>query len=149
MVLILKDQMNACALFDNVRPTPFYLNIGDEAPPRYIYAQNWKIRSNPRFNVSLYNSGTDQRTASLEEVLCDFDEGSDLISVKDLTCIFQKCKNMKCSACSDRAFLLVCGNGLDAYGLLGNYIVPMFVECGSVPDALQVFSRLVSPNEFS
>ena len=45
--------------------------------------------------------------------------------------------------------MLVCGNGLDAYGLLGNYIVPMFVECDNLPKARQVLWRLIDRDEYS
>eukprot|EP00250_Pteridium_aquilinum_P000305 c10333_g1_i1 orf=336-1199(+) len=43
----------------------------------------------------------------------------------------------------------VCAFGLEYDNALGNYLVPMFVGCGSVADAHQVFCKLACPNEYS
>ncbi|MCO5607482.1 hypothetical protein L7F22_061678 [Adiantum nelumboides] len=60
----------------------------------------------------------------------------------------------KCRKCKDldgakHIYLQMRNNGLETHPILGNYMVPMFVECGSTVNALEVFEKLACRNVFS
>ena len=94
----------------------------------------------------LQNQGPDTiMTMSLEEVLVSLDWKKS--SVKDLASVCQKCRNQKSLVHAKSIYMHVRSNGLSED--LGNYIVPMFVECGSLCDAQHAFDKLIHKNEFS
>eukprot|EP00250_Pteridium_aquilinum_P000107 c10125_g1_i1 orf=2-898(-) len=74
------------------------------------------------------------------------DEG---FAVEDLIGILQKCRKQRDIVCARKFYTHMCSNGLGAHTRLGNFLVPMLVECGSVHDAQQVFHKLIDQNEFS
>ncbi|KAH7440185.1 hypothetical protein KP509_04G095300 [Ceratopteris richardii] len=43
----------------------------------------------------------------------------------------------------------LCAVGLETHEAVGNHVIPMFIDCGSLPDALRVFNYLLFPNEVS
>ncbi|KAI5068765.1 hypothetical protein GOP47_0017110, partial [Adiantum capillus-veneris] len=51
------------------------------------------------------------------------------------------CRSSKCLVSAHRMHLSICSNGLESYGCIGNHVVPMFVDCGSIIDAHQAFNR--------
>lgn len=70
-------------------------------------------------------------------------------SARDLINILQKCRKERDIECAQRIYTHMCSNGLESYTRLGNFLVPMLVECGSVVYAEQVFHKLIDQNEFS
>ena len=70
-------------------------------------------------------------------------------SVENLTCILRKCRKHKNPASSLRLHAYLRKTGLEVHHSLGNYLVPMLVEVGSLCDAQHVFDRLVDRNEYS
>lgn len=57
------------------------------------------------------------------------------------------CRSSKSLIFARHAHISICNNGLEGYCSLGNHLVPMFVDCGSVLDAQQAFNRLYERNE--
>jgi pentatricopeptide repeat protein len=76
-------------------------------------------------------------------------KGADLPSIETSISILQRCRKKKCLVYAKRAHLLMCRNGLDSNPVLGNFLVPMFVECGSVIDGKRIFRSLLVRNEHS
>eukprot|EP00250_Pteridium_aquilinum_P014600 c22087_g1_i1 orf=558-3443(+) len=74
---------------------------------------------------------------------------SGLPSIEDLICISQQCRRERCLAHAMSAYALTCDCGLEAHEALGNYLVPMFVDCGSVLNAQQLFNKLLYCNDCS
>lgn len=85
---------------------------------------------------------TEQAVALLEEKLKP-------PSMDSLVCILQKCRKKRSLAYARRTHRYLCKNKMETQRMLGNYLVPMFVDCGGLDDAQQVFNKLVHRNEFS
>lgn len=77
------------------------------------------------------------------------DRVTELPSVETLVCTLQQYRKEKNLAHATRLHTNLCAHGLEAHPELGNYLVPMFVECRSVFDAHRVFHRLVRRKEYS
>lgn len=86
---------------------------------------------------------------SLQDAFSFLDVMSGLPSIEDLICISQKCRHEKCTTHAMSAYALVCDHGLEAHKALGNYLVPMFIDCGSVLIAQQLFNKLSYCNDCS
>lgn len=59
------------------------------------------------------------------------------------------CRKERNLPLAKHAHLQILTNGLETNQPLGNFIVPMFVDCGSMLDAQKVFDKLLQPNEHS
>lgn len=70
-------------------------------------------------------------------------------SMEDFVSILHESRELKNLDYARALHMHACAFGLDCDILLGNYLVPMFVGCGSVSDAHRVFCKLACPNEFS
>ena len=70
-------------------------------------------------------------------------------SVEDFIHALQQCRRTKNLLAAKYVHTLVCSRGLEAHGSIGNYLVPVFVECNGISQARQVFERSVHVNEFS
>eukprot|EP00250_Pteridium_aquilinum_P012510 c20768_g1_i1 orf=2-967(-) len=86
---------------------------------------------------------------SLEEALVSSKHTGELPSVESFICMLQKCRERKDLAFARRLHLHICDNGLEALTVLGDHLVPMFVECGSFSKAEFLFYTLCQPNECS
>eukprot|EP00250_Pteridium_aquilinum_P018530 c24122_g11_i1 orf=1047-1892(+) len=75
--------------------------------------------------------------------------GTELPLLDTVVVALQKCRKEKNLLHAKQAHLQMHTNGLETHLMLGNYLVPMFVNCGSMSDAQQVFNRLRQPNEHS
>lgn len=66
-------------------------------------------------------------------------------------CVFllQKCKRRGSLAIAARMYAHICNNGLEAHGILGSYIVAMFVHSSNLLMAQQAYNRLFHHNEYS
>lgn len=71
------------------------------------------------------------------------------LCVVNFVSILQKCKKEKNLAYVKSIYDEICESGLEANTAVGNHLVPAFVECGGIPDALQFFNKLVQPNSCS
>lgn len=69
--------------------------------------------------------------------------------MESLICILQGCRKKKKLVYAKHVHACVCNNGLETRGQLENYLVPLFVECGSMLDAQRAFHRLANRNEYS
>ncbi|KAI5081248.1 hypothetical protein GOP47_0004431 [Adiantum capillus-veneris] len=74
---------------------------------------------------------------------------SEVPSLDDFIHISKTCKKSKNTVLARRLQTQLSAHGLETHGSLGNYLVPMFVECGVVPDAQQAFYKLSDPNDYS
>eukprot|EP00250_Pteridium_aquilinum_P029878 c40278_g1_i1 orf=1-840(-) len=96
---------------------------------------------------------TGMHTASdphiLEEPLLSLDLKPGLPSVDNLVCAAQKCRQRRIALHAKKLHLHIHFNGLEALDTLGNFLVPMFVDCGGLASAHQVFLKLDCPNEHS
>lgn len=63
--------------------------------------------------------------------------------------LVQNCRKERSLANAKHVLLLIRENGLETHKVLGNFIVPMLVECGSFHEAQDVFRKLVFRNEHS
>eukprot|EP00250_Pteridium_aquilinum_P020442 c24813_g3_i2 orf=2-703(-) len=91
-----------------------------------------------------------EEVISLEEVLRSL-EGSvpQQLSLQNLISICHRCKKEKNLAYAKCLHTHIRDKGLEANEELGNYVVPMFVECGSLTDAEHIFNGLAHRNEYS
>eukprot|EP00250_Pteridium_aquilinum_P018910 c24231_g1_i3 orf=1-852(-) len=85
----------------------------------------------------------------VQEALTMFHGMIELLSVENYLCVLQKCRTRKSLKHAKHAHVHICNIQLEDHEAVGNYVVPMFVECGSVSDAQRVFDRLVYRNEHS
>lgn len=85
----------------------------------------------------------------IEKALARLDVMSEVPSMDEFICISQTCKKAKNAVLARRLQSRVSAYGLETHGSLGNYLVPMLVECGVVPDAQQAFYKLPHPNDYS
>ncbi|MCO5564846.1 hypothetical protein L7F22_018514 [Adiantum nelumboides] len=85
----------------------------------------------------------------MEGVLLALDEKEVNLYAVDILCLMQKCKESKNSLFSFRLHQHFCENGLETDVIVGNHLVPMFVECGDLRTACQIFNKLVYQNEHS
>eukprot|EP00250_Pteridium_aquilinum_P017999 c23889_g5_i1 orf=478-2265(+) len=69
--------------------------------------------------------------------------------VEKCVCLIQKCRRSGCLATGIRMYAHICDNGLEAHGILGSYLIAMFVHSSSLPMAQQAFDRLCHHNEYS
>ncbi|MCO5604063.1 hypothetical protein L7F22_058220 [Adiantum nelumboides] len=74
---------------------------------------------------------------------------NDLPSPESFLSLVHDCREAKELSHSQNVHLQICAHGFDSLRPLENYLVPMFVECGSLPIAQQVFNRLNHQNEYS
>lgn len=70
-------------------------------------------------------------------------------SVESLIFILQKCREKKNLEDVQRVHAHISSHGLEAHKALGNYLISMYVECESLPSAKQIFSCLITRNEYS
>ena len=85
----------------------------------------------------------------LEESIDFLEKTHDLPSIKSLSVILQRCRERKESLYAKNVYAHICKYGLDDQKALGNFIVPMLVDCGNVLDAWRIFPKLPHRNEFS
>eukprot|EP00250_Pteridium_aquilinum_P012069 c20491_g2_i1 orf=2-1279(-) len=86
---------------------------------------------------------------SIDDDLSYLETTALLSSMNDLLCVLKKCRQKKELACARRAHFHACRYGLEAHPVLGNFLVPMFVECGCLSEGQQVFDKLAAQNEHS
>eukprot|EP00250_Pteridium_aquilinum_P018019 c23897_g2_i1 orf=705-1154(+) len=72
-----------------------------------------------------------------------------LPSIEEFAPILQRCRKLQSLAHAQSFHAHMCKHGLDAHSFLGNHLVSMFVEVGSICDAQRVFDVLVYRNECS
>ena len=61
----------------------------------------------------------------------------------------KECRGMKDLGHARNIYMKLCNHGLDLNPSIGNYIVPMLVDCGAFEDARVIFSKLPFRNEHS
>ncbi|KAI5067616.1 hypothetical protein GOP47_0018144 [Adiantum capillus-veneris] len=67
---------------------------------------------------------------------------AELPSAESFVNDLKNCTENKDLAHAEKILLHVCSHGLEPHGFLGHRLVPMFVSCGNVGIALQIFSRI-------
>ena len=72
-----------------------------------------------------------------------------LLPVEDLISHLHKCREAKDSALAHHLHTHICTLGLEGHGDVGNYIVPLFVECGCLLPASTAFAKLPLKNVYS
>lgn len=73
--------------------------------------------------------------------------GAELPLLDTVVVDLQACRKEKNLLHAKHALIQIHKHGLETHLALANYLVPLFVECGSLSDAQQVFNRLPHPNE--
>eukprot|EP00250_Pteridium_aquilinum_P019032 c24264_g2_i1 orf=938-2350(+) len=74
---------------------------------------------------------------------------AELPELEVLFSILQKVRKSLNLHVAHHVHTLICNLGLEVHKDLGNYLIPTFVDCGSLSHAQQVFSRLLHRNEHS
>ena len=69
--------------------------------------------------------------------------------IRTLIRVAQDCRRSKNAEKSKQFYLRLCKHKLESHGDLGNYLVPMFVDCGSMDMAMSLFHRLSLRKEHS
>lgn len=72
-----------------------------------------------------------------------------IVSFGTYGCLLQSCLKRKELAEAHRVHLLLCKNGHERDGHLGNTLVNVLVQCGSLSEAVKVFDRLPYRNVYS
>eukprot|EP00250_Pteridium_aquilinum_P006432 c16361_g3_i4 orf=678-1229(+) len=94
--------------------------------------------------------GAGWRILSLDEALASLEDGTQLHpSLDDFARFMLKCRTAKDRASAQRLHSCLRKIGLEEHALLGNHLVVMLVEVGSMHDAQQVFDGLAHRNERS
>eukprot|EP00250_Pteridium_aquilinum_P014902 c22272_g6_i1 orf=2-535(-) len=70
-----------------------------------------------------------------------------LMPMENWICIIQNCRANKNLATAKCVHVHVHEHGLEVHRAVGNYLVPMLVECGGLSDARQAFHRLAHRSE--
>ena len=70
-------------------------------------------------------------------------------SIASLIFNLQRCRALKNLDYAKHLHAFACNNGLDSHSVVGNHLVPLFVDCESVCEAQKVFNRLIDKNEHS
>ncbi|MCO5590734.1 hypothetical protein L7F22_044709 [Adiantum nelumboides] len=70
-------------------------------------------------------------------------------SIDDLFSTLTKCRQLKDPLLARVTYLQTCCLGLDDHIELGNHLIPMFVDCGSLSVGHRVFNKLIMQNEHS
>ena len=96
-----------------------------------------------------HENGINWETISVNEAVYLLDRSCDLLLIETIVNILHKARQNKALFLANLVHTKLCSNGLEDNEVVGNHIVPMFVECGSVSCAQNVFNRLVYRNEFS
>lgn len=86
---------------------------------------------------------------SMPTALASLERMTELPSVETYILISQKCRKLKNLAYAKQLHMHICNHRLESHGELGNYLVPMFVDCGSVAAAMVIFDRLAHRKEHS
>eukprot|EP00250_Pteridium_aquilinum_P026415 c32973_g1_i1 orf=33-1175(+) len=80
---------------------------------------------------------------SLDDILLALEEGSQPApSVEELITILQKCRKERNQTCAFRLHAYMRQCGLEIHKVLGNHLIPLLVDVGSIDKAHQVFSKL-------
>eukprot|EP00250_Pteridium_aquilinum_P013580 c21434_g1_i2 orf=419-3316(+) len=120
------------------------------------FAQEIHGFSSPVLQSKMQVVANEPRTHSIavemvgaEETLPDSHQNLRIPSIDSCISMLQKCREHKDLAHAKHVHTQICDSGLESHNAVGNYIVPMFVDCGSLVDAQQVFNLLPCPNEIS
>lgn len=87
------------------------------------------------------------RALDMEGVFVALDKAEAILSIVNILFLVQKCRESKYTLFSLRLHQHICENGLETDVVVGNYLVPMFVECGDLLSASQLFNKLDHRNE--
>lgn len=90
-----------------------------------------------------------QNTHHIETALEALKERTKPSSVRTYIRISLQCRKAKNLAYAKQLHMHICHHRLESHRDLGNYLVPMFVDCGSVTLALMVFDKLDFRKEHS
>lgn len=85
--------------------------------------------------------------AILERQGASLDLMDPLPSVEEYMGILQTCRKSKKLSYANRVHAEICSNGLEVHVGLGNHLVPLYVDCGSISQAQQIFYRIDNKNE--
>eukprot|EP00250_Pteridium_aquilinum_P006523 c16422_g1_i1 orf=3-554(-) len=84
-----------------------------------------------------------------EEAVSFVKKTPEVPSIDSCISILQKCRKSRSLRCAKRVHSLLCEHGLENHKILGNYLVPMFMDCRSMHHAQQIFNRFPHLNEHS
>ncbi|MCO5579948.1 hypothetical protein L7F22_033815 [Adiantum nelumboides] len=84
---------------------------------------------------------------SIEDALSVLETSSHVPALYDLIDILQKCRKQKDLAVAKRLHHFIRDKNIGSFEELGNYLVPTFVECGSMKEAEAVFNSIAYCNE--
>ena len=83
-----------------------------------------------------------------EEALASLSSAPDLVpSLDNFSALLIDCRKAKNLAFANRAYAVTCNCGVESRDLIRNLIVPMFVDCGGLDFAHQIFRRYPVWNE--
>ncbi|KAI5075852.1 hypothetical protein GOP47_0009928 [Adiantum capillus-veneris] len=91
---------------------------------------------------------TEWKMLGLPEALSIMEDGGKLPSHDNFLCILLKCKQERSLEHLRRLYRII-SNDDTIFEALGNYFIPAFVVCGSLPCACHAFDRLLYKNEYS
>ncbi|KAI5056028.1 hypothetical protein GOP47_0029549 [Adiantum capillus-veneris] len=124
-----------------------------QLPRTLLWRQQGLVSEFPAQEGTYVDLSTSQskswEACSLEQALVNLDRKPDLPSVNDFIDILQKCRANKNLNSAHRIYLQARKHGLEVHKEVGNYLVPLFVECGALLEAQQMFDRLVHRNVHS
>ncbi|KAI5065416.1 hypothetical protein GOP47_0020111 [Adiantum capillus-veneris] len=81
--------------------------------------------------------------------LAKLNDPAELPLLEGLLSTLCKCRDEGNLAFAMQAHMHICSFGLDTHEIVGNHVIPMFVNCGCLPAAFKAFMRLQHRNVYS
>eukprot|EP00250_Pteridium_aquilinum_P005696 c15749_g1_i2 orf=84-812(-) len=101
------------------------------------------------FTSSYISKNMDWDMVTTKETLSFWHNTNGMPLIDNLLCVLDECKKRKDVESAQILHIYSHSHGLESHELLGNYLVPLLVECGCFETACQVFQRLSYRNEHS
>ncbi|KAI5057229.1 hypothetical protein GOP47_0027835 [Adiantum capillus-veneris] len=108
-----------------------------------------EISSHLLNKAQLLGHNSREEGAIFSSDLSALDDKKTSYSTDDFICILQKCKVRRDLLLAKCVHTHIRHAGLETHRAVGNHLVPVFVECGSLPDAQAVFDKLEYRNVYS
>ncbi|KAI5076524.1 hypothetical protein GOP47_0008589 [Adiantum capillus-veneris] len=123
-----------------------------------MHTQALNCQLKPQFRILQHTSNIERRpvidpgileTVSLEEALAVLNSEAYRVSVQGFIHILQKCRRSKSLDYVKQVRKHIQDHDLEVHNVLGSYLVPTLVECGSLRDAHLLFGLMSYHNEYS
>ncbi|KAI5057848.1 hypothetical protein GOP47_0027863 [Adiantum capillus-veneris] len=130
-----------CAHFAAATPLPIHTLVQVSSQPRPSSLSIASITEKPEDKTSSLQS------LSIEDALNVLEKLTHAPHIFDLISILQKCRKRTDLTLAKRVHQIIRDKNFGPLEELGNYLIPMYVECGNVKEAEVIFDSLAYCNE--